>query len=172
MTGTSIQKADIQDFDILLSLGIETFSETFSAHNTAENMKKYISESFAPQKLSWEINEPGAVFFLLRLDEKPIGYLKLNFGNAQTELKDPEAMEIERIYVLKEFHGKKFGKQLLEKAIQLATERGLKYVWLGVWEENKRAINFYLKHNFTRFDQHFFTVGDDIQTDIMMRLTI
>jgi len=81
-------------------------------------------------------------------------------------------MEIERIYVLKDFHGKNIGQLLFEKAIELATQKNANYIWLGVWEENPRAINFYKKNGFVEFDKHIFVLGDDEQTDIMMRLEL
>jgi ribosomal protein S18 acetylase RimI-like enzyme len=104
--------------------------------------------------------------------QKVIGYLKLNFGASQTELKDKNALEIERIYVLKEFHGKKVGQLLFDKAIEIAKEHHVAYVWLGVWENNKSALQFYTKNGFVEFDQHIFVLGDEAQTDIMMKLEL
>jgi ribosomal protein S18 acetylase RimI-like enzyme len=106
------------------------------------------------------------------MDQNVIGYLKLNFGASQTELKDNNALEIERIYVLKEFHGKKVGQFLFDKAIEIAKEYHVAYVWLGVWENNKRALQFYTKNGFVEFDQHIFVLGDEAQTDIMMKLEL
>ncbi|PZQ78157.1 MAG: GNAT family N-acetyltransferase, partial [Flavobacterium johnsoniae] len=76
------------------------------------------------------------------------------------------------IYVLKEFHGKKVGQLLYEKAIQIAKETKSDYVWLGVWEENHRALAFYKKNGFVEFDKHIFRLGNDEQTDIMMKLQL
>jgi ribosomal protein S18 acetylase RimI-like enzyme len=87
-------------------------------------------------------------------------------------LKDDKALEIERIYVLKDFYGKKVGQLLYEKAIELAKQVKSDYVWLGVWEENQRAISFYKKNGFEEFDKHIFKLGNDEQTDIMMKLQI
>jgi ribosomal protein S18 acetylase RimI-like enzyme len=53
--------------------------------------------------------------------------------------------------------------------MQISQEVSAKYVWLGVWEENSRAINFYKKNGFIEFDKHIFKLGDAEQTDIMMR---
>ena len=82
------------------------------------------------------------------------------------------AMEIERIYVLSSFHGKKVGQFLYEHAIQIARDKNVRFVWLGVWEENPRAIQFYKKNGFVEFDKHIFKLGDDLQTDIMMKLVL
>jgi len=78
-------------------------------------------------------------------------------------------LEIERIYVLRKWQGMKVGQLFYHKAIDIARERGYAYVWLGVWEENENAIGFYKRNGFVEFDKHLFTLGDDIQTDIMMR---
>ena len=83
-----------------------------------------------------------------------------------------EAYKIERIYVLKEFHGKKVGQILYDTAFEMAKQRCADYLWLGVWEENPRAINFYKKNGFVEFDKHIFKLGNDEQTDIMMKLQL
>jgi ribosomal protein S18 acetylase RimI-like enzyme len=101
-----------------------------------------------------------------------IGYVKLNTGQSQTELKDANALEIERIYVLKEFHGKNVEQVLYEKAIQVAKQQNADYVWLGIWAENPGAIHFYKKNGFVEFDKHIFKLGDDEQADIIMKLQL
>jgi diamine N-acetyltransferase len=156
----------------LQEIGRQTFAETFSSTNTEENMKAYLEEGFSNAKLSAELDNPNSEFYFATLNNTVIGYLKINFGLAQTELKDDKALEIERIYVLQEFHGKKVGQLLYDHAIHLAKEKKADYVWLGVWEKNHRAIQFYTKNGFVEFDQHIFVLGDDEQTDIMMKLEI
>jgi ribosomal protein S18 acetylase RimI-like enzyme len=172
MQQITIQKATLLHLDQLQKIGRQTFSETFSAGNTEENMTKYLEEGFSIQKLTTELRDENAAFYFAMLGEQVVGYLKLNFGQSQTELKDDKALEIERIYVLKEYHGKQVGQLLYEKAIQVARETRADYVWLGVWEDNPRAINFYTKNGFVAFDKHIFKLGDDEQTDIMMKLSL
>jgi ribosomal protein S18 acetylase RimI-like enzyme len=158
--------------EALQQIGRQTFAETFAESNTAENMAKYLEEAYAHEKLKAELSDPNSVFYFAMMEDNVIGYLKLNFGASQTELKDNYALEIERIYVLKEFHGKKVGQLLFDKAILVANEQHVAYIWLGVWEENKRAIQFYTKNGFVEFDQHVFVLGDEAQTDIMMKLEL
>ncbi len=135
-------------------------------------MKKYLDEDFSLEKLTAEINNKNSEFYFAKLDNNVIGYLKINFGSSQTELKDDKALEIERIYVLKEFHGKNIGQLLYNKAMQISRQKKADYIWLGVWEENPRAINFYKKNGFMEFDRHIFKLGNDEQTDIMMKLKL
>lgn len=61
---------------------------------------------------------------------------------------------------------------MYEKAISIALQKNAEYIWLGVWEENPRAIRFYEKNGFLEFDKHIFKLGDDEQTDIMMKLEL
>lgn len=156
----------------LQKIGKQTFFETFADSNSVEDMQKYLEESFALEKLENELKNPNSEFYFAKDNEKVVGYLKVNFGDSQTELKDNSALEIERIYVLKDYHGKKVGQKLYEKAIEIAKEKAVEYVWLGVWEENHRAINFYQKNGFEAFDKHIFVLGNDEQTDIMMKLKL
>jgi ribosomal protein S18 acetylase RimI-like enzyme len=169
MDNIKITRVKLHDLDQLQKIGRQTFYETFSSGNTEENMMKYLEEGFSIEKLTTELSDENAEFYFATLDSKVIGYLKLNFGQSQTELKDDKALEIERIYVLKEFHGKKVGQLLYDKGIEVARQTDANYVWLGVWEENPRAINFYKKNGFVEFDKHIFKLGSDEQIDIMMK---
>jgi ribosomal protein S18 acetylase RimI-like enzyme len=167
-----IRKVSITDIGGLQKIGKQTFQETFSAVNTEENMQKYLEKGFSIEKLTAELTDKNAEFYFATLDGKVIGYLKLNFGQSQTELKDDKALEIERIYVLKEYHGKKVGQLLYEQAIEIAKQKNADFVWLGVWEENHQAISFYKKNGFIRLNKHIFKLGDEEQTDIMMKLQL
>ena len=169
MDSISIRSVSHQDIRQLQQIGRQTFSETFSASNTEANMQTYLEEGFADEKLLAELNNPGSEFYFAELEGTVIGYLKLNAGQSQTELKEDKALEIERIYVLKAYHGKKVGQLLYDKAMQVAEQKKADYVWLGVWEENTRAIRFYKKNGFAEFDKHRFKLGNDVQTDIMMK---
>ncbi len=172
MEKIEINKVELTDIEKLQTIGKQTFLETFAESNTEENMNKYLNEGFSIDKLTTEITNPGSEFHFALLNNKIIGYLKLNMGLAQTELKDQKALEIERIYVLKEYHGKKVGQVLYDAAYEIARRAKADYLWLGVWEKNPRAISFYKKNGFVEFDKHIFRLGDDEQTDIMMRLKL
>ncbi|MNF59518.1 Protease synthase and sporulation negative regulatory protein PAI 1 [compost metagenome] len=172
MKPITIIKVTISDINELQKIGRQTFQETFSESNSEENMKSYLEDGFSEEKLTTELNIENSEFYFAKIDNEVIGYLKVNFGESQTELKDNKALEIERIYVSKEFHGKSVGQLLYNKAIEVAKQKNAEYVWLGVWEENPRAISFYKKNGFVEFDKHIFRLGDDEQTDIMMKLNL
>jgi ribosomal protein S18 acetylase RimI-like enzyme len=169
MEQIKITKASPDDFEVVQSIGRQTFFETFAESNTEEDMNKYLKENFSEQKVREEISVLESMFFIAWEDESPIGYLKLNTGKAQTELQDETSLEIERIYVKSSHHGKKVGQLLYDKALEIARLQNKEYIWLGVWGKNLRAIRFYEKNGFVAFDKHLFKVGEDEQTDIMMK---
>jgi ribosomal protein S18 acetylase RimI-like enzyme len=168
----NIKKVELNEIDDLQKISRQTFAETFSSENSSDNMKIYLDQELSSEKLMSELSNINTEFYFVKCANKVIGYLKLNFGRSQTEIQDEKAVEIERIYVLKEFHGKNIGQLLYDKAIQIARQKNADYVWLGVWEKNPRAIRFYQKNGFVAFDKHLFKLGDDEQTDIMMKLKL
>lgn len=135
-------------------------------------MKKYLEEGFSLDKLTAELTNNHSAFYFAWRGDEVVGYLKVNFGQSQTELKDDKALEIERIYVLQAYHGQKVGQLLYDKAIAIARQAKVAFVWLGVWEKNTRALRFYQKNGFVEFDKHIFKLGDEEQTDLMMRLDL
>ena len=166
------RRITLNDLEKLQEIGRKTFEETFSESNSEVNMNNYLEDSFSKEKLTAELQNKNSEFYFAILEDEVIGYLKINFGESQTELKDKKALEIQRIYVAKEFHGKSVGQILYDKAIEIAKQKASEYVWLGVWEENLRAISFYKKNGFVAFDKHVFRLGDDEQTDIMMKMKL
>lgn len=172
MHNFSIKKANAQHLSSLQKVGRQTFLETYASGNTEADMEAYLQEEFSIKKLKEELSDPNSEFYLALTEDKIVGYIKLNSGAAQTDIKDKNAMEIQRIYVLKEYQGKQIGIALHTKALEIAKQKKLDYLWLGVWEENPKAIQFYEKIGFIAFDKHVFKLGKDEQTDIMMKKII
>lgn len=160
------------EIEQLQEIGRKTFFETFAKDNARESMDKYLEESFSTDKFRAELQESNSEFYFALQEHDVIGYLKLNTGSSQTEDNLDNSLEIERIYVLKEFHGKKAGQILFQKALEIAIQKQVGYIWLGVWENNDRAIAFYRKNGFEQFDKHIFRLGDEEQTDILMKRKI
>jgi diamine N-acetyltransferase len=171
-TAPEITKASVLDVETIVAISRKTFYETFAKDNSEEDMQLYLDENVNPEKLTAELNNPDSEFYLAKNNDETIGFLKVNFAKAQTELHDTQSLEIERIYVVQEFHGQKVGQLLFAKAVAIAQANNLNYIWLGVWEENVKAIEFYLKNGFVAFDKHEFTLGNDVQTDILMKLNL
>jgi len=164
-----IREVKAEELPELRTLSLQTFIETFAKDNSVENMQAYLDEAFAPGKLEKEFRHPETAFYFALSGDLPVGYLKLQWGKAQSERMKGQSLEIERIYVLMSQYGKQAGPTLLEKAIAVAAEKGSEYIWLGVWEANARAIRFYEKNGFEVFSKHNFRLGQETQTDLLMK---
>ena len=164
-----IVEVALKDLGLLQEIAKRTFYDSFAAMNTAENMQIYTDEYLTDEKLKAEILNPDSRFFFADNGNAPVGYIKINRGSAQTVLPNDEAFEIERIYVDQPFKGGGIGKVLISKAVELATASRATYLWLGVWENNAPAIRFYEKNGFKQFSKHIFKLGNDEQTDLLLK---
>lgn len=171
MSFVQFKKVEEADLLLLQALSRQTFVETFGAENTEEDMQKYLSVNLSLEQLKSEWILEGTTFYLLGDEKDWIGYLKLNRGKSQTEFFE-STLEIERIYVLKAKQGKGWGYFMFQKALELAKDCQAEKLWLGVWENNHKAIHFYEKLGMTVFGKHNFQLGNDIQTDLLMELVI
>lgn len=162
-----IRKANIADINSLCEIGAKTFIETYEKENTPENLQKYLDEKFNEKQISDELSTPQTIFLLVELADEVIGYAKMRINLVENP--NPKALEIERIYIAKQYHGQKFGALLMQGCIDNATDNNYESLWLGVWEHNPKAIAFYQKWGFEVFGTHIFQLGDDAQTDFLMQ---
>jgi ribosomal protein S18 acetylase RimI-like enzyme len=168
----SISKCTTGKLDLLLEISRATFIDTFKHLNDPEDFKTYLAEAFDREKIEYELKNTEIFYFLVYKGAIPVGYFKLNAASAQTDISDPDSLEIERIYLCKEYQGMKIGKWMITNIIKLARNGGIDYLWLSVWEENKDAIRFYERLGFRKFKEHPFYIGKDKQTDWLMRFDI
>jgi diamine N-acetyltransferase len=167
--GIDIRFAVTRDAALIADLSHRTFYDTFAAANTRENMDKFMREQFSKELLMAEVGAAGNIFLLAECAGKPAGYARLREDNNPPELAGLQTLEIARIYAVQEMIGKGIGQALMQKSIAVARERTKQLVWLGVWEKNTRAIEFYRKWGFEKFREHPFLLGDDVQTDWLMK---
>lgn len=170
----SITIASVQNFqvELLRNLAKETFIDTFAEVNSANNISNYTDKAFSLNQISEEYNHSNSSFFFAYMDRKIVGYLKLNTDYAQTEQGLTNALEVERIYARRSFQGKGVGKALMQKSNTTASEINVDWLWLGVWDQNKHAIEFYKRQGFEIFGRHDFFMGTELQHDILMKLAI
>ena len=165
----TIRYATIDDAKLIAEISHHTFFETFAADNTRENMDKFLNEQFTKGKLMMEVGAAENKFLLAFENEQVAGYVKLRDSRVPTELGSDKAIEIARIYAMPNMIGKGVGKELMKSCIDIAKEKGKEFVWLGVWEKNFRAIEFYTKWGFEKFGDTDFLLGDEVQRDWLMR---
>ncbi len=168
-TDIRIVTASVADAPALTALSIKTFWDTFAADNKTEDMEKYIAEDMSEERITQELRDKHNVFFLGYRGDMLIAYAKVRSTKIPEALKNNRPIELERIYVLQEHLGTKAGAALLQHCINYAVANNNDVLWLGVWEHNHRAINFYKRWGFDFFSSHTFKLGDDIQTDVLMK---
>lgn len=161
--------ADEEDAELIADISRKTFYEAFAAQNSKASMDKFMNEQFTQEALMAEVGEPGNIFLLAYIDDEPAGYARLKESKNPASLYNVNAFEIARIYVVNKMIGTGIGKALLEECLHIAVENGKEVIWLGVWEYNTRAISFYKKFGFKKFATHVFMLGDDVQTDWLMK---
>lgn len=160
------------DVETVRDFAERTFVDTFAHLNTKEDMDTYVHKAFSLEKVRTELSNEHSSFYVVYADDVLAGYLKVNEEPAQTDVFDEESLEIERIYVTKAFQGKGIGSYLMDEAIRIASERGKRYVWLGVWEKNEQALQFYKKYGFVEIGTHKFVFGNEEQLDYIMKKRI
>ncbi|MDB2606919.1 GNAT family N-acetyltransferase [Zobellia sp.] len=164
-----LQKCKPTDIEVLSKISIQTFSDAFEKDNDPVDFKKYVDSAFSHITLRNQLKNKDSSFYFVYIGLDLAGYFKLNENEAQTDVTSEEAMEVERIYVLQNFQNKGIGMWMLNESKKIAMAKHKKFLWLGVWEENEKAITFYKKHGFLKFGTHPYYVGGDQQTDWMMR---
>lgn len=164
-----IRPVSVENLIELQEISLQTFRETFAEQNDPEQLSNYLKKAFESEKLKLELQNPDSFFYFLKEGTKTLGYLKLNTKSAQSDNVLDSALEIERIYVFKNEHGKGLGNFLMNFALEEARKRNLLCVWLGVWERNTKAITFYERHGFETFANHPFKLGDETQKDLLMK---
>ena len=164
-----IRFANNQDAELIADLSRKTFYDSFAPQNKKANMDKFMNQQFSRQKLIGEVREPGNIFFLAYIDNEVVGYVKMKEAAVPIDLINIPSIEIARIYSVVNRIGKGVGKKLMQTCLDIAINKEKKIVWLGVWEKNQRAIDFYIKWGFEKFGEHNFILGNDVQKDWLMK---
>jgi len=163
-----ITRAGIKDLAILVELSITTFRDTFGPDNGKEDMDKYVAEEMNAGKLSEELREGNNYIFLAWYNGTLAGYAKVR-PNKEPGIESNSPLELERIYVRQQYTRKKIGVALMLHCLEFAQSYGHDVLWLGVWEHNRRAVKFYKQWGFELCGSHPFLLGNDMQTDVLMK---
>lgn len=168
MNDVTIRRGTVEDAGLLSELAARTFSETFAADNTPEDLAEYIATSFNVTRLTAELEDPASTFLIAEIDGSAAGYARLHDSEPEKCIEGPNPVELVRLYVLREWLGRGVGEQLMRACLDAARQAGHETIWLGVWERNGRAQAFYQKWNFRTVGEHVFPLGSDLQRDIVM----
>lgn len=167
MEPITIRRATLSDAVKLSAISIQTFYDTFTGTCTEEDMESFLKDYFHLKQVQLELSNENDFYYLAEQRGKVVGYLRwMEDYNNFPLMKQWKSLELKRIYVLKEFHGKGVAQQLMDFVLQYAVSNQYEVVWLGVWEHNLRAQKFYEKYSFVNSGHtHDFPIGTTPQTD-------
>jgi diamine N-acetyltransferase len=168
----SVRLADKYDAELIADLSRQTFYDSFAGQNSREDMDRFMNEQFTREALIKEVGADGNIFLLASAGDEITGYVRMREGEKRPEFGDTPSIEIARIYATRQSIGKGTGSALMQRCIEIAKEMNKGVIWLGVWEHNQRAIQFYQKWGFEKFAEHDFVLGSDVQTDWLMKKTL
>ena len=169
-----IRRGTVEDAETLAPLAVVIFNEAFAGNplNKPEDMRAYINEAFSPEQTRRELAETDSIFFIAETAGEMIGYAKLKEFSTEECVTDKNSIELQRLYVLKDFHGQGLAEKLMNECFDFARRKHFQTMWLGVWEYNYRAQKFYEKLNFRQVGKHIFQLGSDPQIDLVMERKI
>ena len=170
--GITIRRGTLKDADLLSELGARTFSETFAADNTPEDLAAYIATSFNVAQQTDELEDHGSTFLIAEVDGRAAGYAMLREGEPEQGVESVNTIELVRLYVSRDWLGRGIGERLMSACVDEARQTGHETLWLGVWEHNGRAQACYRKWNVRAVGEHMFQLGSDMQRDILMERTL
>ena len=164
----NIRRATLRDAAPLSVIARQTFEDTFASANASEDIELHCRSSFGEAIQASEIGDPRRATLLGERAGRLVGFAQLRWDKPPSCVVANAPGEIQRLYVIREFHGKGVAQELMRASIDEMIGRGSDVAWLGVWERNTKAIAFYTKCGFREVGAHTFQLGSDPQRDIVM----
>ena len=168
----SLAKANLATATRLADLGRQTFTETFAASNAPADMAAFLAQAYGPAIQLSELQQARFTFLLAEMQGQLVGYAKLwrdtELGLANGEVPTGR-LEVKQLYVAEEWIGTGLGAALMRRILDLAQAENCTAIVLGVWERNERAKAFYQRFGFREIGEVAFTLGADVQRDLVLR---
>jgi diamine N-acetyltransferase len=166
----SIRIGKESDAGLLSQLCTSTFLETYIPIRTVleQEFIAYTRRSYSEEKIKEKLLNPKTIYLIAEIDSQPVGYCHINLG-ISPKGDDKKWIYLEEVYLTKANIGKGVGKRLMEEFLQIAKKQDSEIAWLGVWEGNKKAIDFYIKWGFEIFDKQNFKLDKTTDIDLLMK---
>ena len=168
----TIRLAISADAAALSALQRRTFIAAFGADNDPQDLALHCAQTYSPALQLQEINDPQLTTYVAQEGDDLCAFIQLNQTTSPACIKTHRALEIKRLYVDAAWHGLGVAQQLFEQAITFGRLQKAEKIWLGVWENNPRALRFYQKLGMVEAGEQVFMVGTDAQRDLIMALTL
>lgn len=165
-----IRAAHRGDLDQLTELGRETFSQTFGALYSAEDLSSFLDASHSPDLYRDWLSDPAVDLWILE-DEAAtaVGYAMLRPCHLPVDPMPPGALELSRIYLLAHAQGGGRGSALLNTVLERVEERGRPALFLSVFSGNTGAQRLYARHGFRHVGEYLFEVGEQRDREFIWR---
>jgi len=166
-----IRVATTDDLADLRQLAIDAFINAYAVFNKETDMQQYLKENFSEEVLHAELTNPDIVILVAEQENDIVGYVKLVPGGSEN-LTFNRPIEIARLYSAVHAIGSGIGKKLVAAVCDFARKNNYDGIWLGVWQKNFRAANFYQRQGFRITGITVFKLGNDVQDDFVMAMKV
>lgn len=169
----TIRPATPHDINHLVELATDTFRETYRLLDDPDDIEAYVAETFTPQSFAAILQDPSSVL-LVALDREGqyIGYTHIAHSTPPPCVTGPAPVELARLYLRQSVIGKGYGTALMQAVHAVARRAGCKTVWLGVYDRNEHARNFYMRWGFVDVGTKDFLFGGQWYADPVMAAAV
>lgn len=174
MTNTNLQptirRATTGDAGMLAALGATTFTETFGHLYSQKDLHTFLDEAHSRDAWVRKLANPDIAVWVALLDDRtPIAFIVVGPCKLPIEKREPNAGEVQQLYVLKEFHNLKLGSKLMNIGLEWLGAQGRSPLYVGVWSENTGAQRFYERYGFEKFGEYGFPVGETVDREFILK---
>lgn len=147
------------DFATVAQLGDTIWRAHYSKLISMAQIEYMLAGRYSPERLSAYLNAPDRWLYLLRLDNRAVGYCSYALTGNPGELK------LEQLYLLPELHGKGLGRFMLAHVEAEARRLGCTTLLLTVNKGNATSIAVYDRAGFTVRESAVFDIGNGYVMD-------
>ena len=157
----SIVKSDMNDLELLADIGRQTFIESHGHSAPSSEIEAYVTEKYSNDLFKEELENVNNIYYTLFYNNKPAGYSKIILNSLHLNIPLLNATKLERLYLLRDFYDLKLGLELFNHNIQISKQNDQQGMWLFVWKDNDRAVNFYIKNGFKVIGSYNFKISEN-----------
>jgi len=166
----TIRRATSVDASKLAALGAATFSETFGHLYPPEDLQAFLTASHSVNAWTRTLADSERAVWVAELaDAAPIGFLVVGACKLPVENREPNAGEIQQLYVLARHHNLRLGSRLMDNGLEWLEAQGRTPLYIGVWSENLGAQRFYRRYGFGKVGEYGFPVGKTVDREFILR---
>ena len=151
------------DADELAAIAARTFPLACPPSIASENIASFIDSNLSATRFAEYLSDPQRAVLTAQQDGRIIGYAMLIRDDGADD-----TAELSKMYVVSDHHGAGASTALMERTLATAKEWGMRRVWLGVNQENRRAQRFYSKSGFVVNGTRTFQLGARREDDYVM----